>query len=142
MVFYHHLPHSSYDQPSLLWMSWMLEGYLEKMDWASLPVGSPAYPASIIPAADAKWLRCLVQPKLGVCHFLGAIDQGEKGGLLAPQPNLPRRSVPGLYAPFWAVPAFWALWGPCPLGQRVQKTFRVLHDLHTHVLYWRVYTTA
>lgn len=47
--------------------------------------------------------------------------------------------MPGLCVALCAVPAFS---GPCPLVQRVKKNFRVLSDLHTHVLYWTVYTGA
>lgn len=99
-------------------------------------MGSPACLISILPAADAKWVRSLGQPRSGVCHFLGDIDQGEEGGLAALEPNPPRRSVPGLRAPLWAVPAFSGPWGSGwrrPLGSWV---------IFTQVLHWRMRTRA
>ena len=61
---------------SVFWLSWILAGYPGKdgMGQPSLPEGCPAYLAPIPPAADAKRVRILGQPRLNVCHFLGAIS--------------------------------------------------------------------
>lgn len=65
-------------------MACILGAILEKVDWPSLPVGNTSCLASILPAADAKGVRSLGQPRLGVCHFIAVADWGKKGGCLAP----------------------------------------------------------
>lgn len=66
----------------LLWMSGILERYPGRGGLALPACGKSCMSNFIHPAVDAKWIRSLGQPRLGVCHFLGAVDQGEEGRFL------------------------------------------------------------